>query len=76
MEKELYTLEDLMAMKPEERSEKIKKANITKGQFANKLMTDKKFKRIPGKGAIIKKLGTMSEESFQEFILSLLNQSK
>lgn len=74
MEQKEYSLEELMSMLPEERKEKIKSANITKGQFCNELMTNKKFKKIPGKGLIIKQIGTMSEERFQEFILDALNR--
>lgn len=69
-----YTLDDLLAMKPSERKEKISEANITKAQFCNELMTNKKFRKLPGKGLVIKRIGTMSEGAFQDFILTMLNK--
>lgn len=76
MKEQLYNLEDLMKLNPKERESKINQSNITKAEFCNKLMTDKKFNKIPGKGIIIKKIGTMTEENFKIFILSLLNNTK
>lgn len=69
-----YTLDELLAMNKLERSQKISEVNITKSEFCKKLLTDKKFKHLPGKGSIITKIGAMSEDEFQAFILLTLNR--
>lgn len=69
-----YTLEELMAMNKIERREKIKHANITKAVFCNTLLKNPKFKKIPGKAFIIKKIGSMSELDFQQVIIKTLDQ--
>ena len=74
MENNLYSLEDLMKMNREERKEKINQANISKKEFANTLLTSKKFRKLPGKQKILQTIGVMSEESFKEFIIGLIDR--
>lgn len=74
MEKEKYTLDDLLNLTKEERKQKIEEGNITKAIFCNELMTNPKFKRIPSKGLIIKTIGTMNQEKFNNYILSILDK--
>lgn len=74
MENTFYSLEDLMKMNKEERRKKIDQANISKKEFATILLTSNKFRKLPGKQKILQTVGVMSEESFKEFVIGLIDR--